>query len=37
LKTAGRRFLTGPVTELHLHLLWHAAATHNYERGMSLS
>jgi integrase/recombinase XerC len=36
LKTAGRRFLTGPVTELHPHLLRHAAATHNYERGMSL-
>jgi integrase/recombinase XerC len=36
LKTAGRRFLTGPVTELHPHLLRHACATHNYERGMSL-
>jgi integrase len=36
LKTAGHRFLTGPVTELHPHLLWHACATHNYERGMSL-
>jgi integrase len=36
LKIAGRRFLTGPVTELHPHLLRHAAATHNYERGMSL-
>ena len=36
LKTAGARFLSGPVTHLHPHLLRHAAATHNYERGMSL-
>jgi integrase/recombinase XerC len=36
LKTAGLRFLTGPVRDLHPHLLRHAAATHNYERGMSL-
>jgi len=36
LKVAGSRFLTGPVTHLHPHLLRHAAATHNYERGMSL-
>jgi integrase/recombinase XerC len=36
LKAAGHRFLTGPVTELHPHLLRHASATHNYERGMSL-
>jgi integrase/recombinase XerC len=36
LKTAGGRFLTGPVTQLHPHLLRHACATHNYERGMSL-
>ena len=36
LKVAGQRFLTGPVTHLHPHLLRHAAATHNYERGMSL-
>jgi integrase/recombinase XerC len=36
LKAVGRRFLTGPVTELHPHLLRHACATHNYERGMSL-
>jgi integrase/recombinase XerC len=36
LKTAGSRFLTGPVQHLHPHLLRHAAATHNYERGMSL-
>lgn len=36
LQAAGGRFLTGPVTHLHPHLLRHAAATHNYERGMSL-
>jgi hypothetical protein len=30
------RFLTGPVVHLHPHLLRHAAATHNYERGMTL-
>jgi integrase/recombinase XerC len=36
LKKAGHRFLTGPVTNLHPHLLRHACATHNYERGMSL-
>ena len=36
LKVAGDRFLTGPVQHLHPHLLRHAAATHNYERGMSL-
>ncbi|MEU6786086.1 site-specific integrase [Nonomuraea angiospora] len=36
LKTAGHRFLTGPVQELHPHLLRHASATHNYERGMTL-
>ena len=36
LQAAGDRFLTGPVTHLHPHLLRHAAATHNYERGMSL-
>ena len=36
LKVAGQRFLTGPVQHLHPHLLRHAAATHNYERGMSL-
>jgi integrase/recombinase XerC len=35
LKVAGHRFLTGPVRDLHPHLLRHAA-THNYERGMSL-
>jgi integrase len=33
---AGARFLAGPVRHLHPHLLRHAAATHNYERGMSL-
>jgi integrase len=36
LKLAGHRFLGGPVRELHPHLLRHACATHNYERGMSL-
>lgn len=36
LKTAGHQFLTGPVQDLHPHLLRHAAATHNYERGMTL-
>ena len=36
LQVAGDRFLTGPVQHLHPHLLRHAAATHNYERGMSL-
>src|SRR6266704_2814630 len=36
LKAAGQKFLTGPVRDLHPHLLRHAAATHNYERGMSL-
>jgi site-specific recombinase XerD len=36
LKTASRRFLPGPVAELHPHLLRHACATHSYERGMTL-
>ena len=36
LQSAGDRFLTGPVQHLHPHLLRHAAATHNYERGMTL-
>lgn len=36
LQAAGDRFLSGPVAHLHPHLLRHAAATHNYERGMSL-
>ncbi|WSI83215.1 hypothetical protein OG516_01160 [Streptomyces murinus] len=28
--------LTGPVTDLFRHLLRHACATHNHERGMSM-
>lgn len=36
LKTASAQYLAGPVTHLHPHLLRHACATHNYERGMSL-
>ncbi|MFJ2752710.1 tyrosine-type recombinase/integrase [Streptomyces sp. NPDC087297] len=36
LKAASRRHLTGPVTEIFPHLLRHACATHNYERGMTL-
>jgi integrase len=36
LRTAGQQFLTGPVTEIYPHLLRHACATHNYERGMGL-
>ncbi|MFF2819630.1 tyrosine-type recombinase/integrase [Kitasatospora cineracea] len=36
LKTASAAYLTGPVTHLHPHLLRHACATHNYERGMTL-
>ncbi|MGW7276477.1 tyrosine-type recombinase/integrase [Streptomyces sp. NPDC054864] len=36
LKAAGRLYLPGPVTNLFPHLLRHACATHNYERGMSL-
>lgn len=36
LKEAGHQYLTGPVTDLFPHLLRHACATHNYERGMSL-
>jgi site-specific recombinase XerD len=36
LKTASGLYLPGPVTELFPHLLRHACATHNYERGMSL-
>jgi integrase len=35
LKTASRLYLPGPVTELYPHLLRHACATHNYERGMT--
>ncbi|MGW6695831.1 tyrosine-type recombinase/integrase [Rhodococcus sp. NPDC054953] len=36
LHTAAARYLNGPVTDLFPHLLRHACATHNYERGMSL-
>ncbi|MFI6449118.1 tyrosine-type recombinase/integrase [Kitasatospora sp. NPDC050543] len=36
LKSASAQYLTGPVRDLHPHLLRHACATHNYERGMSL-
>lgn len=36
LQVASERFLTGPVTRLYPHLLRHACATHNYERGMGL-
>jgi integrase/recombinase XerC len=36
LRTAGQEHLTGPVTEICPHLLRHACATHNYERGMGL-
>ncbi len=36
LRTAGALYLRGPVTDLFPHLLRHACATHNYERGMSL-
>ncbi len=36
LRAAGREHLTGPVTEIYPHLLRHACATHNYERGMGL-
>lgn len=36
LKAASKLHLTGPVTELHPHLLRHACATHNYESGMPL-
>ncbi|MBP2183803.1 tyrosine-type recombinase/integrase [Amycolatopsis magusensis] len=35
-KTASRLYLPGPVPELYPHLLRHACATHNYERGMTL-
>jgi integrase/recombinase XerC len=33
---AAEQFLSGPVTGLYPHLLRHACATHNYERGMGL-
>ncbi|MFD3524872.1 tyrosine-type recombinase/integrase [Streptomyces sp. NPDC058653] len=36
LKTTSRLYLPGPVPELFPHLLRHACATHNFERGMSL-
>jgi integrase/recombinase XerC len=36
LKTAAHQHLPGPVRDLHPHLLRHACATHNYERGMTL-
>ncbi|AJT65454.3 hypothetical protein T261_3790 [Streptomyces lydicus] len=36
LHDAAAAYLAGPVTDLHPHLLRHACATHNYERGMSL-
>ncbi|MDA5283889.1 site-specific integrase [Streptomyces sp. Isolate_45] len=36
LQTASRLYLPEPVPELFPHLLRHACATHNYERGMSL-
>ncbi|HEV8653348.1 MAG TPA: site-specific integrase [Actinomycetes bacterium] len=36
LKTAAHQHLPGPVQVLYPHLLRHACATHNYERGMTL-
>ncbi|WP_209440730.1 tyrosine-type recombinase/integrase [Amycolatopsis thermoflava] len=36
MQRASRLYLPGPVTELYPHLLHHACATHNYERGMTL-
>jgi integrase len=36
LKSASRRYLTGPVHELYPHLLRHACATHNDQSGMPL-
>lgn len=36
LHAAAASYLTGPVTDLFPHLLRHACATHNYERGMTL-
>lgn len=36
LHNAAGTYLTGPVTDLFPHLLRHACATHNYERGMTL-
>lgn len=36
LHRSSTQFLTGPVSRLYPHLLRHACATHNYERGMGL-
>lgn len=36
LSSASAQFLPGPVSHLYPHLLRHACATHNYERGMGL-
>jgi integrase len=36
LHAAAASYLTGPVTDLFPHLLRHACATHNSERGMPL-
>jgi hypothetical protein len=36
LTAAAHRQLTGPVRDLHPHLLRHASAAHSYEAGMSL-
>lgn len=36
LHAAATNYLTGPVADLFPHLLRHACATHNYERGMTL-
>ncbi|MGW3931125.1 site-specific integrase [Streptomyces microflavus] len=36
LHEAAANYLDGPVTDLFPHLLRHACATHNYERGMTL-
>jgi integrase len=36
LHRAAAAYLTGSVTDLYPHLLRHACATHNYERGMTL-
>jgi site-specific recombinase XerD len=36
LHKAAAAYLTGPVNDLFPHLLRHACATHNYERGMTL-
>jgi integrase len=36
LHSAAASYLSGPVTDIFPHLLRHACATHNYERGMTL-